>query len=422
MKKRMIRQMLLSAGCVIVMSVGISLSSHASSYNEGPGVADNPALEISEDVIGPAVGGLVEAVSRNEEVSVGSSGDGTAADVALQTVTYENLEQLLMVGNLDLKTRTDSLTSNKKNYQEMLDTLRAEQDYMKFLAEASDEDSEEEVMYLSNASALGNSAARISQQIERLNSRSSTASLQSAIDTYLITAQSRYKSYKKMALNVAAKAKSTAAAERTWQEMQKRQTAGLATADDVMQAADQYQQQKNTLTSYQQQEKEQRRQLIALLGLTDAEAVVDGGIAIADVPAPDLTAIDAIDFETDRQKAINNNTAVQNERHSKAGTTLEIQRKAVTVEEAEGSAEAEIADNYQQLLAERASYQAAVDAYESAKISWNSVQLKKQAGMLDVTAWLQGEASYLQAVADYESASMELVQAYEDYLWAVKGL
>ncbi len=422
MKKRMIRQMLLSIGCAIVMTSGISLSVHASSYNEGPGAADNPALEISEDVTGPAVGGLVEEVSGDGEVPAATSDSGAAVGDSRQTVTYENLEQLLLTGNLNLKTRTDSLTSNKKNYQEMLETLRAEQDYMKFLAEASDENSEEEAMYLSNASALGSSAARISQQIERLNSRSSAASLQSAIDTYLITAQSRYKSYKKMALNVAAKEKSTAAAERTWLEMQKRQTAGLATTDDVMQAADQYQQQKNILTSYQQQEKEQRRQLIALLGLTDAEAAVDGGIAIADVPAPDLTAIDAIDFETDRQKAINNNTAVQNKRHSNAGTTLEIQRKAVTVEEAEGSTEAEITDMYQQLLAKRASYQAAVDAYESAKISWNSVQLKKQAGMLDATAWLQGEASYLQAVADYESTSMELVQVYEDYLWAVKGL
>lgn len=402
MKNEKIRRMTECFVLAVMISGTIRFPAMASGYNVGPGVEASKV--VSEDVTGPVVGGTVEEISENA--------------VAVTTVTYENLEQLLLAGNLDLKNKTDSLTSNKKNYQKMLETLRDEQDYMKFLAEASEENSEEEAMYQMNASMLASSAGRISSQLERLNNRSSAASLQSAVDTYLVTAQSRYKSYKKMVLNVEAKEKSTAASERTWQETLKRQAAGMATADDVLQAADRYAQQKNLLSSYQQQEKEQQRQLLALLGLSGE----DGTITIADVPAPDLAAIDAIDFETDRQKAVNNNSNVQSERHSKAGTSYEIERKAVTVAEAEGSAEANIVNAYQQLLAQRASYQAAVDAYESAKISWNSVQLKKQAGMLDATAWLEGEAAWLKAVADYQSTSMDLVQAYEDYQWDVKGL
>ncbi|MGN0159651.1 MAG: TolC family protein [Brotaphodocola sp.] len=406
MNKKMVRQMVLST----VLTVSMVFPAQASSYNVGPG--EESTKVVSEDVNGPAVGAAVECFVSGE----------AASDPASQemSVTYENLEELLLSGNLDLKTRTDSLTGNKEKYQEMLETLRDEQDYMRFLADASEKGSEEESMYRMNAAMLGSSASRISGQIERLNSRSSAASLQNVIDTYLVTAQARYKSYKKMELNAAAKAKSTEAAERTWQETLKRQAAGLATADDVLRAADQYEQQKNLLSSYQQQTKEQRRQLLALLGLSSLDG--DGAVAVADVSAPDLAAIDAIDFETDRQKAVNNNSNVQNERRSNAGTTYEIQRKAVTVAEAEGSAEASIVDTYQQLLAESSNYQAALDAYESAKISWNSVQLKKQAGMLDATAWLQGEAAWLQATADYQSASMDLVQAYEDYLWDVKGL
>ena len=402
MKNEKIRRMTECFVLAVMISGTIRFPAMASGYNVGPGVEASKV--VSEDVTGPVVGGTVEEISENA--------------VAVTTVTYENLEQLLLAGNLDLKNKTDSLTSNKKNYQKMLETLRDEQDYMKFLAEASEENSEEEAMYQMNASMLASSAGRISSQLERLNNRSSAASLQSAVDTYLVTAQSRYKSYKKMVLDVEAKEKSTAASERTWQETLKRQAAGMATADDVLQAADRYAQQKNLLSSYQQQEKEQQRQLLALLGLSGE----DGTITIADVPAPDLAAIDAIDFETDRQKAVNNNSNVQSERHSKAGTSYEIERKAVTVAEAEGSAEANIVNAYQQLLAQRASYQAAVDAYESAKISWNSVQLKKQAGMLDATAWLEGEAAWLKAVADYQSTSMDLVQAYEDYQWDVKGL
>lgn len=384
-----------------VWSAVLAVPTFASGVNSGPGAA--ASTTVSEDVTGPAVGASVETVSGQSKEAVG-------------TVTYEALETLLLSGNLDLKTRTDSLTSTKKDYQELLETLRNEQDYMKFLAKASDEDSEEEAMYEQSANMLAQSAKRVSSQLKRLNSRSSAASLQSAVDTYLVTAQSRYKSYKKMQLNLAAKEKSTEAAERVWQETVKKQSAGLAASADVMQAADRYEQQKNTLFSYQQQEQEQRRQLLTFLGISDLT------ISILEVPKPDLAAIDAIDFETDRQKAINNNSSVQSERHAKAGTSYEIERKAVTVAAAEGSAEASIVDAYQQLLAQRSTYQAALDAYESARISWNSAKLKQQAGMLDATAWLEAEASWLQAVADHESASMELLQAYEDYQWEVKGL
>lgn len=334
------------------------------------------------------------------------------------TVTYDNLEQLLVAGNLDLQQKNDSYLSNKKNYQAMLEELRSEQAYMKFLAEQSEEDSEEETVYRSNAAVLAASATRISKQIERLNSRSNRNSAQENIDSYLVTAQTRMISYNQMALNAAAKEKSTAAAESTWKEMLKRQSAGMATADDVLEAADQYSQQKNLLTSYRQQEREQRRQLLALLGISDTESAV----MIGTVPEPDLAAIDAIDFETDRQKAIGNNSSVQSARHANAGTTSEIERKFQKVAEAEGSAESDIVDSYQQLLAERSSYMAAVDAYQSAELTYQALQRKKQAGMLDNTSWLQGEAAYLQAVADYGTASMGLVQAYEDYRWAVKGV
>lgn len=381
-------------------SVSMAIPAFAS-VNFGPGAVTS--VEVSEDVNGPVVGAAVETVTGQSEDTITS-------------VTYEALESLLLAGNLDLKTRTDNLTSTKKDYQELLETLRNEQDYMKFLAKASDEDSEEEAMYELNANMLAQSASRVSSQLQRLNSRRSAASLQSAVETYLVTAQSRYKSYKKMQLNLSAKEKTAAAAERTWQETVKRQSAGLATSADVLQAADQYEQQKNLLIAYQQQEQEQRRQLLTFLGISDLTT------AVADVPEPNLSAIDTIDFETDRQKAVNNSSKVQSERHAKAGTSYEIERKTLTVATAEGSAQASVVDCYQQLLAQRSTYQAALDAYESAKISWNSAKLKQQAGMLDTTAWLKEEAAWLQSEADFQSASMDLMQAYEDYQWEVKGL
>ncbi|MCI6888328.1 MAG: TolC family protein [Lachnospiraceae bacterium] len=359
--------------------------------------------------------GMLTVFLARSPFAVMAETDGSPDTVV--SITYENLEALLTAGNLDLKEKNDTYLSNKENYQKMLQELRDEQDYMKFLAEQSDDDSEEKAVYRANAAILGSSAERISKQIERLNNRTNTNSYQENIDSYLVTAQTRMISYHQMMLNAAAKEKSAQAAERSWQEMVKRQTAGMATADEVLKAADTYSEQKNLMVSYQRQAAEARRQLLTFLGISDTDSVT-----IAAVPEPDLAAIDAIDFEEDCRKAIGSSSSVQSARHANAGTTAEIARKFQTVETAEGSAQAEITDDYQQLLAERKNYAAAQDAFQSALLNYQALQRKRQAGMLDQEAWLTGEAEYLQAVADYGTASMALVQALEDYRWAVKGV
>lgn len=359
--------------------------------------------------------GMLTVFLARSPFAVMAETDGSPDTVV--SITYENLEALLTAGNLDLKEKNDTYLSNKENYQKMLQELRDEQDYMKFLAEQSDDDSEEKAVYRANAAILGSSAERISKQIERLNNRTNTNSYQENIDSYLVIAQTRMISYHQMMLNAAAKEKSAQAAERSWQEMVKRQTAGMATADEVLKAADTYSEQKNLMVSYQRQAAEARRQLLTFLGISDTDSVT-----IAAVPEPDLAAIDAIDFEEDCRKAIGSSSSVQSARHANAGTTAEIARKFQTVETAEGSAQAEITDDYQQLLAERKNYAAAQDAFQSALLNYQALQRKRQAGMLGQEAWLTGEAEYLQAVADYGTASMALVQALEDYRWAVKGV
>ena len=331
------------------------------------------------------------------------------------TVTYENLSQLLIEGNLSLQQANDSYETNKKNYQELLDTLREEQEYMKFLAKQY-EGTEEEASYSANASILGSQASRISRQIESMNRKTQTLSLEKNIDAYTMTAQTLMNSYNQMIRNVEAKEKSVQAAEAAYQATSKKQSVGAATMTDVLKASDQLSQQKNLLASYQQRAGQLRFQLLSMLGIEDGETVTVGAI-----PQPDMEAIEAIDFESDKHKAINNNDSVKNVRRSYAGRSAEITRKAVEEMESTGNAENDIQAAYQKLQASKLEYQAALDAYESAWISYQSLQKKRQAGMLDQTDYLQGEADYLQALSDRETASMNLYQAYESYGWEVKG-
>lgn len=333
------------------------------------------------------------------------------------TVEYQNLRDLLLAGSLELSQATDSYNTSKSNYQTMLKTLRDEQDYMKLMAEHYEDDPEAYAQYKASASVLGNSASQISRRLEALNRTSSTISVEKTIDSYVMSAQTRMNSYNQMVLNVEAARKRVEAARSRYDAALQKQTAGAATSQDVMNALDQLEQAQNRLSSYEQQMSSLRFGLLTMLGLED-----DGSVTIGPIPEPDLAAMDAIDFEADRQKAVGNSSSVQNARHANAGTTAEIQQKFKTVAQAEGSAQAQITATYDQLMAQRLNYQAAQEAYESSLLAYQSLQRKKQAGMVGEADYLQGEADYLEALATWKTASMTLQQAYESYVWEVKGV
>ena len=332
-----------------------------------------------------------------------------------KTVEYDNLRQLLLEGNLNLQQANDSYESNKKNYQELMEQMREEQDYMKFMAEKY-EDTEEEAAYRASAAVLGAQAARLSRQLESMNRRTRALSVEENTDSFTMAAQSVMNSYNQMVLNVNASSKRVQASEASYATTVKKQTAGMATSSEVLEAADRLDSQRNLLTSYQHQADQMRFQLLSMLGLPD-----DGSVVIGTIPEPDLEAVDAVNYEEDKEKAVNNSSSVQSVRHSRAGTTAEISRKSAQETEAVGNAEAEFLAIYQQLQTARLEYQASLDAYESARIIYESLQRRQQAGMLSQTDYLNGEADYLEALAKRGSAAMNLQQALEDYRWAVKG-
>ncbi len=333
------------------------------------------------------------------------------------TVAYENLSELLQAGNIDLKQANRTYETNKENYQSMVESLREEQEYMRFLANKYEDDPEAKATYSSNASILGDTASRITKQLERLNRKTQTISVEKTIDSYTMAAQSRMNSYSQMALQVAAKEKSVQAAEASYQATVKKQTSGAATATDVLTAATRLEQEKNLLASYRQQADDLQFRLLSMLGLPD-----DGTVTIGSMPDPDLDAINRIDYESDKQAAVNNNSGVKNVRHSNARTATEIKQKSSEEAEAAGTAEADFYSTWQQVLSSKLSYQAALDSYQSACLAYQSLQRRKQAGMVSQADYLEGEADYLQAVADMGAASMNLLQAYEAYCWEIKGL
>lgn len=333
-------------------------------------------------------------------------------------VEYDNLKELLKAGNISLKEDYEDYGENLAYYQEMWELIKWGQLDLEDKAEEAEETgSEDAALYSSNAASLKGSASRIYSQIKEMTNAKSTKSLEKSADSSTMAAQTLMNSYQQIEQTIEARQKNVEALTAVYDETAVKQTIGSATGADLLSAKDQLDQAINSLGTLQEQASQLKNQLLTMLGIT-----LDSNVIIGSIPVPDLTAIDSIDFSTDKVKAVNNNSNVQSTRHTSAKSTSAVNRRFKEVDEAEGTAEASITAAYKNLLAKRMEYQAALNAYDSALITYQSLQKKKQAGMLSKADYLQGEAEYLESKADKENASMSLVQAYEDYRWEVKGI
>lgn len=362
------------------------------------------------------------AADASESASGNVTDQSDSLDTAVQTdtsvtcVDYNNLEQLVQ-NNRNLKNALDNYTSNKETYENMLKTLEDERDYMKFMQEKYEDDAEAKATYKMNASMLNMSISQITKQLESQESKLQTTSRQKTIDSYVLTAQSLMRTYNQMNTKAQAEEKNYQAAQSSYQAALKKQSAGMATAADVMAASDTMQSAKNRYESYRQQASNARFNLLSALGLDTSV-----GIAIGSVPLPDLAAIEAVDFNSDMEQAVGNSSSVQNARHQSAGTATEISVKSDQESQAEGTVRSRMQSLYDQLKAAKLQYEGAEAAYQSASITYASLQKKQQAGMLGQSDYLQGVADYYSALDAKETAVVNLNQAWETYNWTVKGV
>ena len=357
-----------------------------------------------------------ESASGNVADQSDSLDTAVWTDASVISVDYNNLEQLVQ-NNRNLKNALDNYTSSRETYESMLKTLEDERDYMKFMQEKYEDDAEAKATYKMNASMLNMSISQITKQLESQESKLQTTSRQKTIDSYVLTAQSLMRTYNQMNTKAQAEEKNYQAAQSSYQAALKKQSAGMATAADVMAASDTMQSAKNRYESYRQQASNARFNLLSALGLDTSV-----GIAIGSVPLPDLAAIEAVDFNSDMEQAVGNSSSVQNARHQSAGTATEISVKSDQESQAEGTVRSRMQSLYDQLKAAKLQYDGAEAAYQSASITYASLQKKQQAGMLSQNDYLQGVADYYSALDAKETAVVNLNQAWETYNWTVKGV
>lgn len=276
-----------------------------------------------------------------------------------------------------------------------------------------------------SARQMRNAASMMGQSLKKTSSTERQVDRQA--NSLIMNVQSMMNQYEQLVSQRAMAAKGVELARTARALQDTMQSQGMAVDSDVLSAAASLSSAQSQLASLDAGMEQIYKLLCSFTGYDPASGVTFGAI-----PSVDLAAIDAIDVNADKEKAVNNNYNLISLRSSTGGgmtdfqarttkTTTQTENRLRNVEYSENTVRSDIQALYDQILEKRAAYDAAKTAYESGKMVWDAAQIQKQNGSLSQIQYLQQELAWLTAESGYHCAGLELQQAIQNYRWAVAG-
>lgn len=258
-------------------------------------------------------------------------------------------------------------------------------------------------------SALANVKDRKTSEIEKnLAEKRIVKQAQSSMNTYY-QLQSQLTSLKKNRELLAALVGST----------QGRQSQGMATAADVLDAQQKVQNADSQIIALESQIESTRQNLIVMLGWQQGAVP-----QICPMPEVDMNRIAAMNIETDTQKALEADYTldldVRKERNANNQTNRDIYRQKVDDDRQQIAVA--VSDGYQKVMQAKSSYDEAVLNLDVASKNWNTANTKYQLGTISRIENLQAEVALVAAQSEHEQKKLELFQALENYDWIIKGV
>lgn len=260
----------------------------------------------------------------------------SAAEAGGIIIEYENLRTLAEEGNPDLLESKTAVEENAEPYRKMREELLEEQKNMEDMAESYEDDGDEEMaaFYENAADLLGDTISQLGVTLRNMTSASQEKSLKDMADSLTKSAQSLMNSYCQTESRASAAEMEFQAAQAEYDEAVVKRSAGLAKDADVQSAKEAVLGAETSLLSLNSQKEQLKASLLSLLGLAVGEDVQIGSI-----PAPDLSAVEARDFEADMAEAVSNDSALFEARRAQAKGTDERELREEKIETAEAEAE-----------------------------------------------------------------------------------
>ena len=232
-------------------------------------------------------------------------------------------------------------------------------------------------------------------------------------------AQSAMIGYKQLKLNEESLESGLTLLEAVYQSTQNQAANGLATQSQVLSARQQLESTQATKLTLTSSEQKLRQTLCTMLGWK-----YDAKPEIKDVPAADLTRIDGMNPEKDKQAAQDNNFTIRYnvlDLDNKDAGSVEYQNLQRTIKQEKEEVASSLVNLYNDVLQKRNELQTAKAAYELEKTKMETAERKWQLGTIGRLEYMQQQNSLKTKEIAVKTGDLSLFQAMETYDWAVKG-
>lgn len=198
-----------------------------------------------------------------------------------------------------------------------------------------------------------------------------------------------------------------------------REALGLATRNDVLNAKQNLDSVRANMITLNANEVKVRQSICTLLGWE-----YDASPEIRKVPSADLSRIDGMNPETDKETAAANNYTLRYNKldyEQKTDGSVEKENLARTIRDQTAAISSSLVNLYNSVLQKRSEYETAVAAFELEKTKMAAADRKLQLGTIGNLEYLQQKNAYATKEIAVKTAELALFQAMETYDWAVKG-
>ena len=208
-------------------------------------------------------------------------------------------------------------------------------------------------------------------------------------------------------------------AKLSYQSEQNRLAAGMSTQSKVLSAKESVSNAEAALVTAESNLASTKESLCLMLGWGYG---VD--VEIAELAEPDQSKIAAIDVNADIQAALENSYAYRltKKQLTNARTDSVKEKLSETEKNQRETISNSVKSAYDSLLLAQSSYEQAQSALALQEVSMKSADAKLAAGTITKNTYQSQKASYTTAQVTAQTQKLSLLQAMNDYDWAVNGL
>lgn len=208
-------------------------------------------------------------------------------------------------------------------------------------------------------------------------------------------------------------------AKLSYQSEQNRLAAGMSTQSKVLSAKESVSNAEAALVTAESNLASTKESLCLMLGWG-----YGADVEIAELPDPDQSKIAAIDVNADIQTALENSYAYRltQKQLTNARTDTVKEKLTETEKNQRETISNSVKSAYDSLLLAQSNYEQAQSALALEEVSMKSADAKLAAGTITKNTYENQKASYTTAQVTAQTQKLSLLQAMNDYDWAVNGL